>query len=158
MKCLKTFQKHRGKGSQGCHCGEGEIKWDIMNITSINIRGCGMAIQRKRIRQLIVKVKVDLTSSRRQKNKMIWSNLHLKECLLKQKSRHKWIKEGDLNSRFFHGMLNMRRRRNNIVALVTGSGRVKELDLLWKGWISNVCLMQKGVAWKKIFLEMKPRV
>lgn len=61
---------------------------------------------------------------------MIWNNLHLKESLLKQKSRHKWIKEGDLNSRFFHGMLNMRRRRNNIVALVTGSGRVKKVHLV----------------------------
>ncbi|XP_058732688.1 uncharacterized protein LOC131604250 [Vicia villosa] len=47
----------------------------------------------------------------------LWKNLHLKESLLRQKSRQKWLKEGDLNTIYFHHAIKERRRRNNIVAV-----------------------------------------
>jgi hypothetical protein len=53
-------------------------------------------------------------------NKDFWRQLHYKESLLKQKSRMKWIKEGDSNSRFFHESIKSRRRRNQLVALKDG--------------------------------------
>ncbi|CAK8568730.1 unnamed protein product [Lathyrus sativus] len=67
---------------------------------------------------------------RKEAQNLIWSNLHLKEILLKQKSRQKWIKEGDLNSRFFHNMMTCRRRKNYIIVLNTGRGRMNEVTMI----------------------------
>ncbi|GAU48216.1 hypothetical protein TSUD_405030 [Trifolium subterraneum] len=53
-------------------------------------------------------------------NKDFWRQLHLKESLLKQKSRMRWVKEGDSNSRYFHESIKNRRRRNQLVALKDG--------------------------------------
>lgn len=36
----------------------------------------------------------------------------MKEILLYQKSRSRWIREGDANSKYFHSLLNCRRRRS----------------------------------------------
>ncbi|PNX80939.1 cysteine-rich receptor-like protein kinase, partial [Trifolium pratense] len=46
-----------------------------------------------------------------------WEQIRSKESLLLQKSRTKWIQEGDANSRFFHSSIKGRRRRNQIVKL-----------------------------------------
>ncbi|MCI11063.1 hypothetical protein A2U01_0032162 [Trifolium medium] len=53
-------------------------------------------------------------------NKEFWNQLNFKDNLLKQKSRMKWIKEGDSNSRFFHQSIKGRRRRNQLAALRDG--------------------------------------
>lgn len=41
-------------------------------------------------------------------------DLKWKDSMLLQKSRCKWIKEGDINSWFFHGCINKRRKRNDV--------------------------------------------
>ncbi|XP_057444081.1 uncharacterized protein LOC130736256 [Lotus japonicus] len=47
----------------------------------------------------------------------LWRLATLNESLLCQKARTSWIKEGDANTRFFHGMINWRRRGNSLFVL-----------------------------------------
>ncbi|CAK8564337.1 unnamed protein product [Lathyrus sativus] len=59
----------------------------------------------------------------------IWSNMKLKESMLKQKARTKWVKEGDLNSRYFHSILIMRCRRNNMSFIKVGDVMFEDVEL-----------------------------
>jgi hypothetical protein len=49
-----------------------------------------------------------------------WDLQKFKEANIFQKSRSKWLSQGDANSRFFHGCLLARRKRNAITALKDG--------------------------------------
>lgn len=49
-----------------------------------------------------------------------WKQLNDNESLLTQKSRSKWIVEGDANTKYFHACLKARRRRNQMIALKVG--------------------------------------
>jgi hypothetical protein len=69
-------------------------------------------------------------------NKEFWSQLHFKESLLKQKSRMRWVKEGDANSRYFHESIKNRRRRNQLVALIDGEQWVQGVDNI-KGFVKS---------------------
>ncbi|GAU22344.1 hypothetical protein TSUD_106720 [Trifolium subterraneum] len=52
--------------------------------------------------------------------KRFWEHISIKESLLHQKSRTKWVQEGDSNSRFFHASIKSRRRINQLVMLKKG--------------------------------------
>lgn len=54
-------------------------------------------------------------------NKM-WECIHYKEIILRQKSRNRWIQEGDLNKKFFHNLIKQRERRNHISFVVNQAG------------------------------------
>jgi hypothetical protein len=69
-------------------------------------------------------------------NKDFWSQIHFKESLLKQKSRTRWVKEGDSNSRYFHEAIKSRRRRNQLVALRDGDNWVQGADEV-KGFVKS---------------------
>lgn len=43
-----------------------------------------------------------------------WIVATFNESLLLQKSREKWIKKGNCNSKFFHSIINWRRRKNSL--------------------------------------------
>lgn len=47
----------------------------------------------------------------------ICQRLQNKESIIRQKSRHKRIREGDLNSKFYHEFMKTRFRRNAILGL-----------------------------------------
>jgi hypothetical protein len=55
----------------------------------------------------------------------LWNLLKSTDALTFQRSRNKWLREGDANSRFFHNCINARKRRNNLVSLRTTTGRVE---------------------------------
>ena len=68
------------------------------------------------------------TDQRRLLNADFWREIHIKESLLAQKSRIKWLVEGDENSRFFHACIKSNRRRTQITKLQVDDGWVEEVD------------------------------
>ena len=52
----------------------------------------------------------------------LWRLLKAKDALLAQRSRSRWIKEGDANSKFFHKCINLRKQRNSIKVLKENDG------------------------------------
>lgn len=56
----------------------------------------------------------------------LWQKLKDKESLLSQKSRQKWLVEGDANTTYFHPCIKSRGRKNQLVALKMGEKWVEE--------------------------------
>jgi hypothetical protein len=50
----------------------------------------------------------------------LWKLLKSKEVLMAQKSRAKWLKDGDSNSKYFHACIKSRERSNTISCLKVG--------------------------------------
>lgn len=67
-------------------------------------------------------------SRKRSLNSELWQLLKRKECLAAQKSRSKWIKEGDTNSKFFHATLKSRRLRNEIQGFLIGDQWIEDVN------------------------------
>lgn len=57
----------------------------------------------------------------------LWDLLRAKETQLLQQSRTRWLREGDVNSGFFHASIKMRRRKNSILALKVGDNWVESV-------------------------------
>ncbi|CAK8537638.1 unnamed protein product [Lathyrus sativus] len=47
----------------------------------------------------------------------VWHKLHFKEDFIRLKSRCRWIREGDINSKFFHSFIKSQFRKNGIIAI-----------------------------------------
>ncbi|XP_058776597.1 uncharacterized protein LOC131650915 [Vicia villosa] len=70
----------------------------------------------------------DNLACRKQSSVRFWRNLKIKENMLLQKSRVKWIKEGDSNSGFFHKVMKQRRRINHLGSIITPEGVVESVE------------------------------
>lgn len=57
-----------------------------------------------------------------------WDLIHKKESILPQKSRTKWIQEGDANTPFFHASVKGHRRKNQLAALKVGEDWIDMVD------------------------------
>jgi hypothetical protein len=55
----------------------------------------------------------------------LWKILKSIDAMTFQRSRSRWLKEGDSNSRYFHNCIKARNRRNRLVALKTTNGWVE---------------------------------
>lgn len=66
---------------------------------------------------------------RRQAVEEFWSNLSLKENLLRQKSHQNWLREGYKNTKYFHAIIKERRRRNLIILIANNEGsQIKDVE------------------------------
>ncbi|XP_058741401.1 uncharacterized protein LOC131613777 [Vicia villosa] len=54
--------------------------------------------------------------------KKVWDSIHYKKSIQRQKARIRWIKDGDLNTRFFHNVIKVRERRNYIASALSQGG------------------------------------
>lgn len=67
---------------------------------------------------------------RNEASALLFRDLKWKNSLMYQKSRSRWLREGDGNTRFFHNVINRRRKRNELVGIhINGTWReeVKEV-------------------------------
>ncbi|XP_058752758.1 uncharacterized protein LOC131625938 [Vicia villosa] len=65
---------------------------------------------------------------RKESSANFWRNLRLKENMLLQKSRVKWIREGYSYSGFFHKMMKQRRRINHLGPIITPDGLAESVE------------------------------
>jgi hypothetical protein len=58
----------------------------------------------------------------------LWALLRVRESQIFQRSRTRWLREGDANSGYFHSNIKLRRRRNSILALKVGNMWVESVQ------------------------------
>jgi hypothetical protein len=58
----------------------------------------------------------------------LWVLLRVRESQIFQRSRTRWLREGDANSVYFHSSIKLRRRRNSILALKVGNRWVESVQ------------------------------
>ncbi|GKV26308.1 hypothetical protein SLEP1_g35639 [Rubroshorea leprosula] len=95
----------------------------------------------------------------------MWDVLRKRELILKQKSRSKWVREGDANSRFFHRVANGRKAQNSIAGLMCDGGWIEDPDTVKNEAVKyfRSCFQgdswnrpkPKGIKFKKISEEKK---
>jgi len=60
----------------------------------------------------------------------LWDTANAYESLMRQKSRAKWIKEGDRNSAYFHKLINFRRCSNAVPGIFIDGAWVQQPHLV----------------------------
>lgn len=61
--------------------------------------------------------------------KEVWEAMLVRESILRQKSKCRWVHFGDVNSKYFHSIMKGRFKRNNIVILDSGHGLLSEVGV-----------------------------
>lgn len=60
----------------------------------------------------------------------LFKDLKKKDSLLAQKAKFKWLREGDANTKFYHRVINKRRKRNDISGII--------IDNVWREEVQEV--------------------
>ena len=87
----------------------------------------------------------------------LWEQSILHESMLRQKSRCKWLKQGDSNTAYFHQIINSSRRRNALRGMQINGGWVDNPTVIkdavlqhFKGRVgslSMLCLQSRVRCW-----------
>ncbi|KAI5389970.1 hypothetical protein KIW84_075329 [Lathyrus oleraceus] len=78
----------------------------------------------------------------------LWKSLPFRESMIRQKSRHQWIKEGDYKSRFFSMEMKHRFTRNKIAGVISNAGIIDKVEEVRK---------EVKCHFEEFFLEPNPR-
>ncbi|GKV50261.1 hypothetical protein SLEP1_g56973 [Rubroshorea leprosula] len=79
----------------------------------------------------------------------VWDILRKKELIWKQKSRSKWVSEGDANTRFFHRVAKGRRAQNNIAGLMCEGAWIEDPDLVKNEVYRYFRSLFQGESWNR---------
>lgn len=109
------------------------LRWwnvEVFGIVDAKIHDVEFLVNNLDIKAEVVGLEVEDLMQRRNPLAELWQRLRDKETLLRQKSRQKWIKEGDANTSFFHASISVRRKRNQLAGiLVDGQWVEKASDI-----------------------------
>ncbi|KAF1869376.1 hypothetical protein Lal_00018471 [Lupinus albus] len=82
---------------------------------------------------------MDLSDDGVRKRSTLWADLwqarSMQHNLLYQKSRSRWLKEGDTNSKYLHGLVNSRRRFNTIQRLDIANDWIEDVKGVIHVWL-----------------------
>jgi hypothetical protein len=79
----------------------------------------------------------------------IWHFLNSKESMVVYRSRSRWLREGDANSRYFHNVMNSRGKRNSIKALEVEVGWTKDPSLIRQAVVSFFKNQFQTTQWQR---------
>ncbi|GKU88310.1 hypothetical protein SLEP1_g2593 [Rubroshorea leprosula] len=79
----------------------------------------------------------------------MWDVLRKKELIWKQKSRSKWVHEGDANTRFFHRVAKGRRAQNNIAGLMCDGAWIEDPVLVKNEIVKYFRSLFQGESWNR---------
>lgn len=99
---------------------------------------------------------VEEVSNRRKITENLWRVQRQKDNLVFQKSRVRWLREGDSYSSFFHSCVKFRRRRNNILALLAGNIWVEGVDSIKDVVKKYFCRLFASQPWQRPVLDGLP--
>ncbi|MCH88314.1 transposon TX1 putative protein, partial [Trifolium medium] len=93
------------------------------------------------------------TGRRKQLFSGMWHLKRSKESSIVQRSRARWLKEGDTNSSFFHACVKSRRNRNSILALRTKQGWIESPIDIRRAVVSFFRNHFSSVEWQRPNLD-----
>ncbi|GKV28626.1 hypothetical protein SLEP1_g37648 [Rubroshorea leprosula] len=79
----------------------------------------------------------------------MWDCLRKRELIWKQKSRSKWVREGDANTQFFHRVANGRKTQNSIAGLMCDGGWIEDPDAVKNETVKYFRSCFQGDSWNR---------
>lgn len=90
---------------------------------------------------------------RKELNAELWQLLKRKNNLQYKKSREKWIREGDTNSKFFHNAINFKRKRNGIHGLLVNDNWIEGVNEVREEVYNHFSKQFSDTEWNRPTLE-----
>eukprot|EP00268_Persea_americana_P047198 TRINITY_DN49018_c0_g1_i1.p1 TRINITY_DN49018_c0_g1~~TRINITY_DN49018_c0_g1_i1.p1 ORF type:complete len:119 (+),score=17.63 TRINITY_DN49018_c0_g1_i1:243-599(+) len=75
--------------------------------------------------------------------------LREEEIRWRQRARCNWLKEGDKNTRFFHGLASSRRRTNRISSIMEGQNRLEKKKEIIKHITDYFASLYTNEGWER---------